>query len=185
MAGFVYSVLIFFTFLRYVEDYDYYQQTHPFAVPAVIAAALMLCTVCYPDSHKNSSKGDAVQIVAALSGTTMGAWLGYYLGYMQEPLLRGPYTLDAPTLGWLGLSLLRFFSGLAVVAVVYLATRLASIRAFSWLYGLDRPDKTHPPVMTSYKFTTYSIVGVTISFLVPVIHLQLGIHRPSIFYEVL
>ncbi|GFO14692.1 sphingosine-1-phosphate phosphatase 1 [Plakobranchus ocellatus] len=185
LAGFVYSVLIFFTFLRYVEDYDYYQQTHPFAVPAVLAAALMLCTVCYPDSHKNSSKGDAVQIVAALAGTAMGAWLGYHLGYMHEPEIRGPYSLQAPTLMWLGLSVLRFLSGLAVVAVVYVGIRWASIRAFSRLYGLDRPDKTHPSVMTCYKFTTYSAVGMAISILVPIVHMQLGIQRPSLFYEVL
>ncbi|RUS76479.1 hypothetical protein EGW08_015763 [Elysia chlorotica] len=185
LAGFLYSVLIFFTFLRYVEDYDYYQQTHPFAVPAVLAAGFMLCTVCYPDSHKNSSKGDAVQIVAALAGTTIGAWLGYHLGYMHEPQAQGPYSLELPSLLWLGMSMLRFFSGLAMVAVVYLSIRFASIRGFSWLYGLDRPDKTNPSVMTSYKFTTYSAVGAAISFLIPVIHLQLGIHRQSLFYEVL
>lgn len=185
LAGFLYSLLIFLTFLRYVEDYDFYQQTHPFAVPAVMAAALMLCTVCYPDSHKNSSKGDAVQIVAALAGVTMGAWLGYYLGYMHEPQHQGPYSVEMPTLSWLGFSLLRFLSGLAMIALVYLGTRLASLHIFSWLYGLDRPDKTHPLVMTSYKFTTYSIVGFAISLIIPLIHLQLGIHRPSLFYEVL
>lgn len=185
LVGFLYALLISLIFLGCVEEYDLYQQTHPFAVPVVLFTALALCTICYPSNYKNSSKGDAVQIVAALTGVGIGSWIGYHLGYFHESEMLQPYSLTIPTLNACGMALLRFLTGVLLLALIYIVARGLSIRFYSYMYGLDKPDKTCPSVMTAYKFTTYTLVGMGITFFAPVVHLYLGIHRPLAFYEVL
>lgn len=185
VVGCAYALVIFFTFLGYVEGYDLYQQTHPFSGPVLLFTGLTMCTVLYPTHHKNSSKADAVQIVAAYTGYAIGNWLGYQLGYMHESDISKPYSIAMPTLCWCFASLLRFIVGVAVIAFLHTATRWWSIRFYSYIYGLDEPDKTHPGVMIAYKFTTYAIVGSGASLFAPLLQLQLGIHRPALFYEVL
>ncbi|CAG5130686.1 unnamed protein product [Candidula unifasciata] len=185
LVGFVYALLISLIFLGCVEEYDLYQQTHPFAVPVVLFTALALCTVCYPSSYKDSSKGDAVQIVAALTGVGIGSWIGYHLGYFHESEMFPPYSITIPTLSACVMAFARFVTGVAVLALIYVVIRSLSIRFYSYMYGLDKPDKTFPSVMTAYKFTTYTVVGIGITFFAPLIHLYFGIHRPSSFYEVL
>lgn len=160
-----------------------YQQTNITAAPVMLLMSLALCTVCYPSNYKNSSKGDAIQIVASLTGVGIGQWFSYQLGLTQAPELLGPYTIEMPTLMWFWMALVRFVTGGAVLALIYLVTRWLSIRFFSSIFGLDKPDKTFPSVMIAYKFTTYCLVGAGISFIVPVFHLYFGIHRPAIFYE--
>lgn len=185
IAGFFYAILIFLAFVGYLEGYDLYQQTHPFAAPVLLFTALALCTVCYPSNYKDSSKGDAVQIVAALTGVGIGSWLGYQLGYFHESEMSQPYSIALPTVSWCGLALLRLATGAGVLALLYVVTRWCSIRFYSYMYGLDGPDKTFPGVMTAYKFTTYTVVGTGISLFAPLIHLYLGIARPAVFREVL
>ncbi|CAG5114580.1 unnamed protein product [Candidula unifasciata] len=185
LVGFVYALAIFFTFLGYVEGYDLYQQTHPFSGPVLLFTGLTMCTVLYPTHHKNSSKADAVQIVAAYTGFAIGNWLGYQLGYMQESDISKPYSIAVPTLSWCFVSLLRFITGVAVIGFLHTVTRWWSIRFFSYIYGLGEPDKTHPGVMMAYKFTTYATVGSGAALFAPLLHLRLGIHRPALFYEVL
>ncbi|CAL1546044.1 unnamed protein product [Lymnaea stagnalis] len=184
LAGFVYALLIFFSFMKYVEGYDLYQQTHLIAAPVVLLTSLALCTVCYPSTYKSSCKGDAVQIVAALAGVGLGQWMNYQLGFSQESDSTGPYAIMFPTWGWVGMALLRFVSGVFIIFLMQTFARFLSIRFFSYVYGLDKPDKTFPGVMTAYKFTTYCFVGSGITFFIPIIHLYFGIHRPSIFLEV-
>lgn len=185
IAGFMYAILIFTTFLGYVEGYDLYQQTHSFGAPVLLFTALALCTVFYPSQYKDSSKGDAVQIVAAYAGLGIGSWLGYQLGYFHVSEVPQPYSIAVPTFSWCVMAFLRFTTGVAVLACLHTVTRWCSIRFYSYIYGLNEPDKSHPGVMTAYKFTTYASVGVGAALLAPLVHLQLGIHRPALFHEVL
>ncbi|KAK7008905.1 sphingosine-1-phosphate phosphatase 1 [Biomphalaria glabrata] len=183
LAGCLYAILIFFSFTKYVEDFDVYHQTHLFASLIVLFTGLALCTVCYPSNFKSSSKGDAVQIVASLTGVAIGMWLCFQLGYSQQTGAEGPYSITSPTLTWVGMASLRFITGVCIIFGVHSVTRIVTIQLFSSFFGLEKPDKTHPSVMTGYKFTTYCMVGICISFFVPVIHMYFGIHRPAVFLE--
>ncbi|KAH9500849.1 Sphingosine-1-phosphate phosphatase 1 [Bulinus truncatus] len=115
LAGFVYAILIFFSFIKYVEDFDAYHQTHLFASVIVLFTGLALCTVCYPTNFKSSSKGDAVQIVASLTGVAIGMWLCYQLGYSHDTGLTGPYSISYPSWEWAIMSLIRFVTGVLVI----------------------------------------------------------------------
>ena len=185
LVGTLSALLIFFTFIRYIKDYDLYLQTQPFAAIVLLVTALALCTVCYPSDCKFTSKGDAVQIVSAVAGCNIGCWVGVQMGWMAEPEVLSPYVMSAPTLAWVGMATLRFVTGLAIVLSIYLVLKWSTIRFFSYLQGLEVPDKTNITVCTNYKFVTYGTVGFVISIVVPMIHQYFGIHRPAVFTEVL
>lgn len=185
IVGTVLSIVLFLSFIRYIEDYDIYQQTHRFAPIMITMTALLLCTVFYPSNSKISSKGDAVQIVSAMAGVSLGSWMLYQYDYMQQPQDLKPYAIATPTLGWLAMSLVRFLFGLVVLGISYLTLKKITVQGFSNLYGLDHPDKSNPSVLTAYKFTTYFTLGFLISYSVPVMYTWFGIERASFFSEVL
>lgn len=167
------------------EDFDWYQQTHPFAPFVVLTTAIAMCTVLYPKSKDGScSHGDAVQIVAVLTGVSIGSWLNFYFQFTSTSDHGGPYNVIVPSVRDLALQILRFFIGVVIIGLLKVALKEITVRLFSKLYGLKVPNPEHPSVKLAYKFAVYGVIGFSIVFLVPFIHCMFGLERESYFKEV-
>lgn len=167
------------------EDFDWYQQTHPFAPFVVLTTAIAMCTVLYPKSKDGScSHGDAVQIVAVLTGVSIGSWLNFYFQFTSTSDHGGPYDVIIPSVRDLALQILRFFIGVVIIGLLKVALKEITVRLFSKLYGLKVPNAEHPSVKLAYKFAVYGVIGFSIVFLVPFIHCMFGLERESYFKEV-
>lgn len=171
----------------YLLDFDTYQQTATLAPIVTFVTSLSLCTIFYPSSKdgKNSAKGDAVQIVAVTAGVSLATWLNYQLGYTTEPGQNGLYQIAYPTLSFIIVSILRLLVGGIILGVILFVMKKSSVLFFSYIFGLEKPDKKHPYVETGYKFVTYYILGIAIMFFIPIVHNWFGIGRPALYKEVL
>ncbi|XP_046568395.1 sphingosine-1-phosphate phosphatase 2-like [Haliotis rubra] len=184
LVGFVYSMAIIIIATPYFKEFDTFQQTHPSAPVVLFITGLALCTVCYPSKDQHSAKGDAVGTVAVTVGLSFGLWLNHHLGLTSPPEVTYPYAIASPTVKWLALSIIRMFSGAFVLALVREVVTTVSIKALSYLFRLEKPDKRHPTVQTAYKFISYFAIGVCTMWAVPYVHTIMGICRSQFYYEV-
>ncbi|KAK7110830.1 sphingosine-1-phosphate phosphatase 2-like [Littorina saxatilis] len=185
VCGIVCALAVYAGFSPLMARYDLYQQTHLLAPLVLVVTSLALCTVCYPSPNKGA-KGNAVTITAVVVGLGIGSWLNYQLGF-SEVALNKPQRMpvSAPTLAWLGVALLQLGVGVGAVFAVKVVVRGVTVRVFSAMFGLDKVDTEHPGVFVGYKYTTYMCLGLTISFLAPLIFTALGFGRPGYYQEVL
>ncbi|XP_062606107.1 sphingosine-1-phosphate phosphatase 2-like [Saccostrea cucullata] len=185
LCGVGISLVIMVISFPFLEDFDWYQQTHPFAPFVVLTTAIAMCTVLYPQSKDgSSSKGDAVQIVSVLTGVSIGSWLNYYFHFTTTGGLSGPYDVNIPTVRDLAIQILRFFIGVVIIALLKLTLKEITVRLFSKFYGLKTPNPEHPSVKIAYKFAVYGTIGFSVVFLVPFIHCMFGLERETYFQEV-
>lgn len=147
------------------EDFDWYQQTHPFAPFVVLTTAIAMCTVLYPKSKDGScSHGDAVQIVAVLTGVSIGSWLNFHFQFTSTSDHTGPYDVIIPSVRDLAMQILRFFVGVVIIGLLKVTLKEITVRLFSKLYGLKVPNQEHPSVKLAYKFAVYGVMGFRLFF---------------------
>ena len=183
VCGIIYALAVYVSFSPLMSCYDYYQQTHPLAPVVLVATSLALCTICYPSSNKSSAKADAITTTAVVVGVGIGAWLNYQLGFSLDTTKPVRVPVSMPTLWWLGMSLLQFVVGVAMVFAVKMVVKPVTVRFFCAFFGLDKVDAQHPSVMVGYKYTTYLCLGLTMVFFAPLLFTRLGFGRPNYYLE--
>jgi len=163
-----------------------FQQSHPIAPLVILGFSVALSTVCYPSQSKvsNTTKGDAVQIVAVSAGVTLGTWINYQYGFTVDKGQLFQAQIVFPTLIMIGESILRMVIGVVILGALRSLVKNTSIKFFSYIFNLDKPNKKHPYVEIAYKFVTYYVLGFGIVFLVPYAHFLLGLGRSAYFNEV-
>ncbi|XP_021340801.1 sphingosine-1-phosphate phosphatase 2-like [Mizuhopecten yessoensis] len=191
LAGVVFSLVVIVLTTPYVADFDWYQQTHPFAPLVIFISSLAMCTVFYPSSktgdvYTYNTRGDAVQIVAVLAGVGLGAWTNLHLGFTnvddnKTDLL---YEVELPTLKIFAISVLRFFVGTVILFTMQYLLKSPLVRFFSYMLGLEKPEKKNPQVEVGYKFVMFYCLGMAISFFIPFVHCMFGLDRPAFYAEV-
>ncbi|XP_060085856.1 sphingosine-1-phosphate phosphatase 2-like [Ylistrum balloti] len=192
LVGIVLSLAVIALTIPYVGDFDWYQQTHPFAPLVIFISSLAMCTVFYPssktgDEYTYNTRGDAVQIVAVLAGVGLGAWTNLHLGFTNviDNNADLPYELELPTLKVIAMSVMRFFVGTVILFSMQFLMKIPLVRIFSYIQGLEKPDKKHPQVEVGYKFVMFYCLGMAISFIIPFVHCMFGLDRPAFYTEVL
>jgi hypothetical protein len=169
-----------------MKEFDMFQQSHPIAPLVVLGFCVVQSTVCYPNQSKlsNTTKGDAVQISSVLGGVTLGTWINYQYGFTVDKGQLFQAQIVFPTLTMIGESILRMVIGIVILGALRSLVKNLSIKFFSYIFNLDKPNKKHPYVETAYKFVTYYVVGFGIISLVPYTHFLLGLGRSAYFNEV-
>ncbi|XP_033761764.1 sphingosine-1-phosphate phosphatase 2-like [Pecten maximus] len=191
LVGIVMSLVIIILTTPYVDDFDWYQQTHPFAPLVIFISSLAMCTVFYPSSktgdvYTYNTRGDAVQIVAVLAGVGLGAWTNLHLGFTNVVNNKAemPFEVELPTLKIIAMSVMRFFVGTVILFSMQFIIKSPLVRFFSYMLGLEKPDKKHPQVEVGYKFVMFYCLGMAISFIIPFVHCMFGLDRPAFYTEV-
>lgn len=186
ICGVAISLVIVFITAPHLKEYDLFQQSHPVAPLVVLGFGVALCTVCYPKRDKvtNTTKGDAVQIVAVSAGVTLGTWINYQYGFTVDKGQVFQAQMVFPTVTMVAESFLRMVIGVLILGFLRSLIKTPSIKFFSYVFNLDKPNKNHPSVETAYKFVTYYVLGFGITFLVPYTHFLLGLGRSAYFNEV-
>ena len=186
MCGVIASFVIILLTVPYMKEFDIFLQSHPIAPLLVLGFCVALCTVFYPTQSKvsNTTKGDAVQIVAVTAGGTLGTWINYQYGFTVDKSQLFQAEVFFPTLTMIGESILRMVIGVVILGALRSLVKNLSIKFFSYIFNLDKPNKKHPYVETAYKFVTYYVVGFGIISLVPYTHFLLGLGRSAYFNEV-
>lgn len=183
------SLVLVIVTTPYLADLDWYQQTHPFSPAVILISSLALCTVFYPSSKREdvysyNTRGDAVQIVAILAGVALGAWINYHLGFTTVVQSDVPFVVELPSWKVFALSVLRFFVGTVIVMLIQFTLKGPLVKFFSYMVGLEKPDKRHQQVEVGYKFVLFYLLGMAISFFIPFVHCMFGLDRPSFYTEV-
>lgn len=185
LAGIAIALAVYAIECPLISTLDVFQQTHPLAPIPMLALAVALSTVCYPSNHAPTGKSNAITISTVIIGLFLGCWLNYQLGYSVMkplPLARAPVSM--PSRSWLVKSVLQLGIGVSVVFAMKLLLKVVTVRALSAWYGLPRPDPKHPGVLVGYTYITYGLLGVTVSFVDPLIFHALGFGRAGYYTEV-
>lgn len=185
-SGVIATFVIMLLTVPYVKEFDMFQQSNPIAPLVVLVFTVALCTVCYPNLAEvsNTTKGDAVQIVSVAAGVTLGTLINYQYGFTVDKGQLFQAQIVFPTLTMIGESILRMVIGVVILAALHSLVKYPSIKFFSYIFNLDKPNKKHPSVETAYKFVTTYMVGFGLICLVPYIHFLLGLGRSAYFNEV-
>lgn len=185
IGGCFYGFTMISIFIPIVDKLDWFFQTHLIS-PVVLFLTCLLLTVCYPNPVMgNNTKGDAVQIIASVTGCLLGEWMNYFneMSYIVErPELM---VLAFPTLKDIATSILRFIVGGVALIFIKLVVKAVSVKGISHVIGLSKPDSNNHTVKIWYKFITYMSLGVIITWTAPILHGRFGLGRPGFYAEVL
>lgn len=170
-----------------VDLMDHWHLTSPFS-PLVTLPVIIAMAKFYPKSDRWSpARGDTCVIMGAGAGILLGSWLNYQLGIITGPGLEPPFPIIWPEFNVLGLALLRAVIGIICILSARAAGKIVVFSIVCYLRNLDPRDpktRIRASVEVPYKLITYIGMGLTITFLSPVVFRFLHIERPTMYTEV-
>lgn len=132
--------------------------------------------------------------ISITAGLQIGSWIHYQLGNMVPATISPPYQIIWPTYQMLGLIILRTVLGLCCILATRAIAKSISYGFVCALLGKDKNelrnsastlenrDKTI--VELCYKYFTYGMIGINITYLLPNVFKLLGIGRPDFYTEI-
>jgi len=142
----------------------------------------------YPKSDRWSpARGDTCVMMGSGAGILLGSWLNYQLGIIKGPGLEPPFPIMWPGLSVFGLAILRAAIGILCLLAARGLGKLVVFTIVCYIRKLDPRDpktRIRASVEVPYKLITYLGMGLTITFLSPLIFRFLNIERATMFTEV-
>lgn len=182
MVSFTVAVFI----LPFIEEIDFFIQTSPASPPVLFLLCLAFSTILYPAPEiGNNTRGDAVKIIATVTGCLLGMWGNYFNGMSTIVPPEGLFVIAIPSLKNVACAILRFMIGVFTIILVKTVVQTITLKGVIAFFGLRKTDKQLPKVQVPYRFITYMTLGVIISWTVPILHSKFGLQRAAFYQEVL
>jgi hypothetical protein len=121
------------------------------------------------------------------SGILLGSWMNFQLGIIKGPPLPKPFPILWPGYGVIGLSLLRLSIGILCLVAARAIGKVFVFSVLCYIRNLDPRDpktKIRVSVEVPMKVITYMAMGLTITYLSPVVFRFLNIERVTMFTEI-
>ncbi len=170
-----------------VDAIDQFHLTSPYS-PFITIPLIVLLATFYPKSDRWSpARGDTCVIMGSGSGILLGSWLNFQLGIIKGPPLPKPFPILWPGYGVIGLSLLRLSIGILCLVAARAIGKLFVFSVLCYIRNLDPRDpktKIRVSVEVPCKVITYMAMGLTITYLSPVVFRFLNIERVTMFTEI-
>lgn len=187
MAGLILAALLMIILVPLVDAMDQFHLKSPYSpfitIPVIIAMAKF-----YPKSDRWSpARGDTCVIMGAGAGILLGSWLNYQLGIITGPGLPPPFPIVWPGHQVFGLALLRAAIGILCLLASRGLGKLVVFSIVCYVRKLDPRDpqtRNRAAVEVPYKLITYLGMGITITFLSPLVFRMLNIERETMYTEV-
>lgn len=187
IGGLVLVSLLMVIIIPLVDFIDHFQLTCIYS-PLVILSASITMAIIYPKSDRRSpARGDTTVILGTGAGIYLGAWLNFQLGIIRGPGLPPPYQIIWPDYTLIGLALLRASIGILCVVASRAFFKSLSYAIVCYVLQLDPnalETKQKTVVEMSYKFITYTTIGIMITYISPIVFRFLNIERITMFTEV-
>ncbi|XP_023227396.1 sphingosine-1-phosphate phosphatase 2-like isoform X2 [Centruroides sculpturatus] len=187
IGGLVLVSLLMIIVVPLVDYIDHFQLTCVYS-PLVILSASVAMAILYPKSDRRSpARGDTTIILGTGAGIYLGAWLNFQLGIIRGPGLPPPYQIIWPDYTLVGLALLRASIGILCVVASRAFFKSLSYAIVCYILRLDPnalETKQKTVVEMSYKFITYTTIGIMITYISPIVFRFLNIERITMFTEV-
>lgn len=172
--------------LPFIGKIDWFIQTSPFSPPVLFLICMAFSTILYPAPEiGNNTRGDAVKIIATVTGCLLGQWGNYFNGMAVAVPPEGLYAVAVPSLKGAACAVLRFMIGVITIILVKTVVQTITLKGVIAFFGLRKTDKQLPKVQVPYRFITYMTLGVIISWTVPILHSKFGLGRAAVYQEVL
>lgn len=170
-----------------VDAIDQFHLKSPYS-PFITIPTIVAMTLFYPKSDRWSpARGDTCVIMGAGAGILLGSWLNYQLGIIKGPGLPPPFPIMWPGFNVFGLALLRAAIGILCILAARGVGKVVVFSIVCYLHKCDPTDaktRTQASVEVPYKLITYLGMGLTITFLSPLVFRMLSIERVTMFTEV-
>lgn len=170
-----------------VDAIDQFHLTSPYSPFFTIPLIVFLATVYPKSGHWSPARGDTCIIMGSGAGILLGSWLNFQLGIIKGPELPPPFPILWPGYGVIGLSLLRLSIGILCIAGARALGKLCVYSLICYFRNLDPRDpknKIRVSVEIPCKVITYMAMGLTITYLSPVVFRFLNIERQTMFTEI-
>ena len=186
IAGCMISFTAAAILLPFIKEIDWFIQTSPASPPVLVLLTIAFSTILYPAPEiGNNTRGDAVKIIATVTGCLLGQWGNYFNGMAVAVPPEAMFTIAMPSLKVAACAILRFMIGVITIILVKTVVQTITLKGVIAFFGLRKADKQLPKVQVPYRFITYMTLGVIISWTVPILHSKFGLGRPSVYQEVL
>ncbi|XP_060030845.1 sphingosine-1-phosphate phosphatase 1 isoform X2 [Erinaceus europaeus] len=180
IAGFLYTLLILAVFYPVLELIDNFNQTHKYAPLIIIGLHLALGIFSFTLDTWSTSRGDTAEILGSGAGIACGSHIAYNLGLMVDPSLDMlPLARPPVTVTLLGKAILRILIGMGFVLIVRFIMKKTTIPLACKIFSIPCDDirkaRQHMEVELPYRYITYGMVGLSITFFVPYIFSFIGL----------
>ncbi|XP_054154486.1 sphingosine-1-phosphate phosphatase 2-like [Oppia nitens] len=187
LAGLLLTALLMIIIIPLVDAIDHFHLTSLYSPLITIPLIVFLSTV-YPKSDRWSpARGDTCIIMGSGAGILLGSWLNYQLGIYKGPSLPPPFPILWPGYEVIGLSLLRLSIGILCIIAARAFGKVLVFSLLCYIRNLDPRDpknKIRVSIEIPSKVITYMAMGLTITYLSPVVFRFLNIERVTMFTEI-
>jgi len=166
LGGLTISFLYITIGWKYLNEVQLYIATNTFS-PVVVMLANFCSGWFYPGGNCASRK-DTVMILGVGAGVNVATWSNYQLGLDYD-------SFTTPELHFL---FFRIIHGLIIVFLVRDFMKSAMKKVLSQIHGpiTDKNIKDRG-IEVPLTFSIYSVIGFTVSFIIPAVNAQLGLYR--------
>ena len=163
--------------LPFLDWLDYFTFHWPYTPPVAILLVIFAIYI-YPVNKEmwTADRGDT----AAILGVGLGIMLGsYYCSPSLDDLDPGPFPVSLPSLQDVGLGIVRWVVGILIIYPTRFIMKLVCFRLLPAIvptHGVQEVQK-RPLVLLPYKIITYSSIGISATYLCPIIFEMCNISR--------
>ncbi|XP_034017494.1 sphingosine-1-phosphate phosphatase 1-like [Thalassophryne amazonica] len=174
ITGFFYSLLVLAFFYSTLEKIDTFYMTDRCAPLVILVSHVSLGLVAFSLDSWSTSRGDTAQALGTGAGAALATHMNHQLGLLTDlPPSSLPLVLPPITAGLVFRSLLRFFSGVAVLLVTRMAMKAVTVPFLCRVFGLPSNDarwaRQHMKVELPYRYIVYGVVGFSCVSVVPLL----------------
>ncbi|XP_074092079.1 sphingosine-1-phosphate phosphatase 1 [Macrotis lagotis] len=180
IAGFLYAIFISAVFYPYVELIDNFNQTYKYSPLIIISLHLALGIFSFTLDTWSTSRGDTAQILGSGAGIACGSHIAYRIGLMSDlPLDTLPLPIPSITVTRFGKVILRILIGMVFLLLIRIVMKKITIPLACKMFGVKSDDirqaRQCMEIELTYRYITYGMVGLSITFLVPWLFFFIGL----------
>lgn len=171
-----------------VDAVDTFFLKHEVGGVCLMACGVLLC-LCYPSGDRwTPARGDTFVILGSAVGLNLGGWMNYQLGIIRgPPAANPPYPVIWPGSTMILQTVIRQCLGLILVIISKTTTKKLIAYGRTKLQLKDeRLGNNNTGISTELvtKYFTYTVVGFTVTHIIPNVFRSLGIQRPMFHTEI-
>lgn len=180
LVGLCLSATILFILAHFIDLIDEFNLKNLIS-PFISFSIVVLMSIYYPKSDRWSpARGDTCVMVGFGYGIQVGSWLNYQFGIMNDPLTSSlPSQIYLPNGTMILLIVLRTLIAISSIELIRKLSKKVIYPLLCNVQNLNSKDtesKKVPSVEVPLKLITYSLIGIDIAYLNPIIFRFLKIY---------
>lgn len=167
-----------------MESLDEFCLTNKYSPLVSILVILTMARIYPKPDIWSPARGDTCIVMGAGLGVNLGSWLTYHSGFVKKRFATPPFPITCPDFYSLFFVLLTTVIGTLILVLTRTLAKSVIYTCLCHIYKLNLKDektKRNALVEVPYKLLTYTIIGLSITYLSPMIFRYLNIERAPLY----